>query len=538
MAFCISSGRKEINGRQRASFASLTTRDPIHGIGHELLDVGVAPAIGRVISSVGDVHDASNRGVAQNHSVDSRRAPRDAFHARTKLGNAHVGGRGEGERGRKARPNRMHRKCWIHGVINLAAISADAREQHERRQGLPAASVDLIRRPFRQDEAIAGRIDEIEQRRLSRNWHVGLERRISRTTRQNNDCAKTSERWVCPIVLVRRNRRDGRRKTSRCQGCCECRGSRRTVVGDDQNIFRAHTRGIRTHTRSADDTASAAIVGIVQGIEFATIGGIAVAIGETRIATGQGAHSADTSAHAIGRVGTHHAAHTAIHLIGIKSRFAAIGDHHVAIVESRLAGSDRTHPHRAGTRPIGDGGTGHSTTTAMPNVCFCVGFTAVKGPTEAIGKPGDATADAAGITSTSGKPVGNGGTNVSASSAMCDRIGQIGFAPIGDHAIAIVITSIAATNDARRRFAFRISMRNGAANFGAHTAMENIGGELRFATAPNAVVAIIETRGTRSDGAYAIGTTRRRIGRGGTHRPARAAIQRIRARIDFAAVGL
>lgn len=70
-------------------------------------------------------------------------------------------------------------------------------------------------------------------------------------------------------------------------------------------------------------------------------------------------------------------------------------------------------------------------------------------------------------------------------------------------------------------------MGNGAANFGAHAAMEHIGRQLRFAATPNAIVAIIEARSTGADGAHAIGTTRRRIGRRGTHRPARAAIQGI-----------
>jgi hypothetical protein len=81
-------------------------------------------------------------------------------------------------------------------------------------------------------------------------------------------------------------------------------------------------------------------------------------------------------------------------------------------------------------------------------------------------------------------------------------------------------------------------MGNGAANFGAHAAMENIGGKLRFAAAPNAIVAIIEARSTGADGAHAIGTTRRRIGRCRTRRSARAAIQGIRSGIDFAPVRL
>jgi len=432
----------------------------------------------------------------------------------------------------------MHGKCWIDRVIDLTAVRTDARQQDERRQGLPATSIDLIRSPFGQNEAVASRIDEIEQGRLSSNGHIRLERCISRTTRKHDDGTEPSERGIGAVVLVRRDHggRRGKPGGSQSSGQRCCAGG--TIIGDDQDVFRANTGRVVAHARSANDTASAAIVGIGEGIEFATIGRIAIAIGITRIAARQCAHTANTCAHAVGRIGTHHAAHAAIGFVRFERRFTAVGDHHVAIVESRLTGSDHAHAHVASTRPIGDSGTRHSAATAMPHVRFRIGFAAIDGATEAISKSGHTAANAACIPSASRKPIGNGRTDVSTSSAMRDRIGQIGFATIGDDAVAIVITGITAANHARRAFAFRITMRDGAANLAAHAAIEDVRRELRFATAPNAIVAIIEARGTSSDGAHAIGTSRSRIGRRWTRRPASAAIERIRARVDFATVRL
>lgn len=370
-----------------------------------------------------NMDDAPNRGVSQNHGVHCGATASHTFDARTELRNAHVGCRRERECRRKASPDGMHGESWVDGVIDLTAISANAREQNERRQGLPATAIDLIRRPFGQDEAIASCIDEIEQCGLSGDGHIGLERRISRTTRKDDDSAETRKRRVRAVVLIGRNRRDGRRKSS----CGQCGSERscagRTVVGNDQDVLRTHARGVGAHAGSAFDSASAAIVGIVQGIEFAAVGWIAVAIGKPSIATGQRAHTADTRAHAVRRIGTHHPAHAAIHFIAVEGRFAAIGDHHVAIVESRLARSDRAHAHRTRARPIGDSRTRHSATTAMPDVRFRIGFAAVERTAQAIGKTSDAAPDAARVPSTSWKPIGNGGTNVAASSAMRDCIG-------------------------------------------------------------------------------------------------------------------
>lgn len=432
----------------------------------------------------------------------------------------------------------MHGKGWIDGVIDLATVSADARQQDERRQSLPATSSDLISRPFRQNEAISGGIDEIEQCSLSAGRHIGLERCIARTTRKNDNRAESSKRRIRTIVLVGGNRRRRRRKPSRGQGHSQRSRARRTVVSDDQDVFRAYARGVVAHSRAANDATSAAIVGIGERIEFATIGRIAIAIRIARIAARQRAHTTDAGTHAIGRIGTHHAAHATIGFVGIERRFAAVSDHHVAIIESRLTGSDHAHAHIASPRPIGHRRARHSATTTMPDVRFRIRFATIERTAEAIGKTRYATPDAANVASTSGKTIGNCRTYVAASAAMRDRIGEVRFATIGNDAIAIGISSVTTTNHTCGGFAFWISMRNSPANLATHPAIEDVRRKLRFATAPNAIVAIVEPRSTRSDGAYAIGTTRRSIGRRRTRRSTRAAIEGIRAGIDFTPVRL
>lgn len=225
----------------------MAARNPSDGVRDEFLHIRVAPTIGSVIAGVRDVHDATDGAVAQNHRIDCRGAACNTLDPRAELGNAHIGCRREGEGRGKTGPNGVHGKRLVDGVIDLAAVCTDARQQDERGEGLPAASDDLIRGPFGEDDTIATDVDEIEQCGLTGSGHVGLERRVSRSAGEHDDGAESCEWRIGAIVLIRRDCSGRGGKSSRGQRAGQGSCTRLAVVGNDQHVRRACAGGIDTH---------------------------------------------------------------------------------------------------------------------------------------------------------------------------------------------------------------------------------------------------------------------------------------------------
>lgn len=172
----------------------------------------------------------------------------------------------------------------------------------------------------------------------------------------------------------------------------------------------------------------------------------------------------------------------------------------------------------------------------MADIRRRIRFATIDRSAKTIGKSCATTTHATRVARTGRHSVGHGRTHVVAKSAMHDVVGQVDFATIGNDAIAIGITRVTSANDTRGASAFRVAIRQIATNFATHAAIKCVRGQIRFATAPDAIVAIVEPRRARPDGADAIVATGGRIRRSWTRGPARPAIEWIGSRIDFAAV--
>lgn len=250
----------------------------------------------------------------------------------------------------------------------------------------------------------------------------------------------------------------------------------------------AHRSGVRNLKIAIVATASA-VIRITIRVSFATIGGVAVTIGERRCAGGNAADSGFAGGSAISFIWADVTASGAIVHADIQVHFATIGCIGVAIGKA-LGTGDAAFPAAAGRRAVG-GAAGGAATTAITGVGLKIHFATIGGVTVAIRIAWITTGNRATAAGAAGSGIRKI-TSLAAAAAIIDirRCGR--FAAIGWIAVAIRKTRAASWRTHwRRTGANRAAMVIGALGT-AGPAVVNVAAQRCFATVIDVIVAVSE----------------------------------------------